>query len=405
MHYVISLLFLALFMGMAAAYFLGGYCLLRSLPYLVQRVKKRGELFFKVSFKKLLISCFTVAVIAFLPVYITSRMEWCGDDNAHLTAKQYFVVGQPLCGMRLILTKVLNPDNPILWPLNGLQHLIYWQGTRYLPENDGEIGVWNDLWFNYPFIHRSHKPYGTDDRKPSYRMRKLLDSIWFSMEQMSTKPFADKQMEEEQYFRNFPRMAFYYTVNDAYYHDHLIGSRNDLLQKVKFVNYTKLLSYWVISLRERWIKVGIYDKIKQKTPKIEVLRQQVLISSLGDLIEATIYPGNFRCSDPNISLYIEARREFTDSAATNYVWESYHRQEKRQAETLYGVAIDTVGSSFQKYIIEHYCGMDVPGEEKFFSYDAVLKDYLKKTRTSKIKSVFRDELKIIEETNHGHENR
>ena len=75
MHFGISLLFLALFMGMAAAYFLAGYCLLRSLPYLVQRVKKRGEPFFKVSFKKVLISCFTVAVIAFLPVYITSRME------------------------------------------------------------------------------------------------------------------------------------------------------------------------------------------------------------------------------------------------------------------------------------------------------------------------------------------
>jgi hypothetical protein len=289
----------------------------------------------------------------------------------------------------------------MLLPLNGLQRLIYMQGSRYLPEDDGEVGIWNDLWFNNPYIQRTHLPYGTSDTEPSYRMRKLLDSIWFSMEQISTKPFADKQMEEEQYFRNFPRMAFYYTLNDGYYHDHLMGARRDLYQDPKFVKHLDMLFPWLRDLRSRWQKAGLYEKIKQKTPIIEALRQQVTINVLGGLIEASIYPGNFSCNDPNIPLYIEARREFTAPESPNFVWGRLHLQRKKQAELIYQAAIDPITSSFQKYVIEHYCGVDVPGEEIFFG--RIHKDSFKKTLPDKVQRIFRDELKIIEENCHGPE--
>jgi len=268
------------------------------------------------------------------------------------------------------------------------------QGTRYLPENDGEIGVWTDLWFNYPYIQKMRMPYGTSDKKPSYRMRKLLDRIWISMKQMSTGPFEDKQVEKELYFLNFPRTAFYYYITKGYYHDRLIGSTADLLQEKVYVNRNKQLYLWLSTLRDRWKKYKVYTDIKQNKPKIEVMRQQVAINLVGEIIRSSIYQGKYSCTNPYIPRYIEARREFTDSDNPNYVWGKLHQKQKQQAELIYGLGIDSISSSFLKYIIEKYCKLEVPGEEQYFGWD---RDYRIAGLTDKIKRIFKKELEILEE--------
>lgn len=395
MHFLISILFLLLCMAVTFAYLVAGYFLARGVRFLFLRVRGHKEPFFVNAPKKKLYFSLTVVVSFYLTLYVSMHTKWCGDDNAHLEAKQYFAVGQTLAGLRLTVTKILNPDNPVLLPLNGLQRLIYLQGTRYLPKNDGEIGVWNDLWFNFPYVQRSTAPYGTSDTEPSYGMRKLLDSIWFSMEQMSTKPFADKQMEREQYFQNLPRMAFYYFMNKGHYHDRMIGSNSDLMQRPGYVDRFAKLYPWMVELRNRWIKDNFYEKIKQKRPKIEVLRQSVVVGVLGKLIESSIYSRSFNCGNIYIPLYIEARREFSDPNSRNFVWGKFHRQEKEQAELIYQGTIDSITSSFKKYIIEHYCGFQVPGKEAFF--DKRDKKYFQSTRKDSVRYVFRNEIKIIEE--------
>lgn len=399
MHFLISLGFLVFFMAVSFAYLAAGYGLLRGLRFLVLRMKGRNEPLWGGTPRKKAVFGLAVVVAFYLSLYASMYVKWCGSDNAHLKAKQYFAVGQTLAGLRLTVTKVLNPDNPVLLPLNTLQRLIYLQGSRYLPENDGEIGVWNDLWFNYPYIQRMAVPYGTSDTEPSYRMRNLLDSIWFSMEQMSTKSFVDKQMEREQYFQNFPRMAFYYFINKGYYNDRLIGSNRDLLQDPMYLYRLKKFYPWLDELRNRWIKNNIYKKIKQSKPKIETLRQSVSIGVLGKLIESSIYPKNFSCENVYIHLYIEARREFSDPNSINYVFGRYHRQEKEQAELIYQGTIDSITSSFKKYIIEHYCKIEVPGEEAFF--EKLDKEYYRNTREATVRYVFRNEIKIIEEGHHA----
>lgn len=130
----------------------------------------------------------------FASVYIHQRIIWTGEDNANLNAKEYFVAGQPLNGIRQILCKYIHPENPTLLPLNLLQQLIYNQGVRYLPEDDGERGVWDDLWFYRYYIDGMKKPYGTNSYKPSHDMRRLLDRMYQSITIIATQPMADRQM-------------------------------------------------------------------------------------------------------------------------------------------------------------------------------------------------------------------
>ncbi len=153
-------------------------------------------------------------------------------------AKEYFVAGQPLLGLCLILTGPLNPDNPVLQPLHGLQRLIYQQGIKHLPDDDGEIGVWTDLWFHSPYMRRMHDPYGSDKFHPSPTMRHLLDQIYESIEIMATRPFADARVERDLALKHLSGAAFYFSLNKGFYEDSRVGSRRPLLQRADFVAKT-----------------------------------------------------------------------------------------------------------------------------------------------------------------------
>lgn len=359
--------------------------------------KKQGRTLSCAKVKKIALTAFGAALILHVVIYVTNRIEWCGEDNANFKAKEYFVAGQPLAGLRLVLTRFLNPENPLLLPLNTTQWLMYKQGVRYLPESDGEIGVWTDLWFNYPYIGVMHVPYGTSKTEPSLKMRKLLDRIWFSMETMSTKSFADLKMERKNYFLNFPRSAFYYTLKSAYYHNRFIGAAPDLLQDPKHIARDKALADWTLQLRQRWIAAGIYEKIKKNYPKIEAMRQVVAIRQLGKVIEASIYPGRFSCLDPHIPLYVEARREFVDEKDPNHVLKQLRRKQKRHVEDLYAIGVGGVSTGFHKYILKKYCEIDVLGRMRFgYKNEEAEQRRIK----DQVEYTFRKELKILEEGRH-----
>ena len=127
-----------------------------------------------------------------------------GSDNANLEAKEYYVAGQVLQGFRTILTAFIHPEIPLLLPANRMQEIIYGAGTRYLPENDGEIAVWQNAWFHYHYHKRGRRPLFVVNWEPSDKMVKMLDQWWFCLKTMTTKPFADRQMETEHYYRDYP---------------------------------------------------------------------------------------------------------------------------------------------------------------------------------------------------------
>jgi hypothetical protein len=332
-------------------------------------------------------------------LYAHQRFTWMGEDNANLVAKEYFVAGQPLSVLRQTLCGFLNPENCLLVPLNALQRIIYEKGTHHLPKEDGEIGVWEDLWFHYPYIKRMHVPYGTSKVKPSPKMRQLLDRVYASIEIMSTQPFADLEMERRYALFNLPRAAFYFSINNGYYTDRKIGSRRPMLKQTQYVSQVDQLYRWMVELKQRWISAGMYGTIKRDMPKVEVTRQLLAIHFGGDVIYSSIFHGGFSCSHPLIPEYLEIRRDFTDPESPDYVWGRLHERQKDQAELLYGMAIDSQSVSFNKYLLEKYCGLDVPGEERFYSSRD--KAFSRKMIISRLKSGFKQEIELIEEEKHG----
>lgn len=405
-HFFIGLFFLLLSILLVCGYLLVASLLLPIAQRFIAFFKQKGYaecwpmLWLFLSGKRHILFSMVILVTVFFTIaYVPQRFVWMGSGNANFKAKEYYVAGLPLAGTRLILARFIHPDNPLMQPLTTLQWLIYNQGIKQLPENDGEIGIWADLWFNYPYILRMYQPYGTSDTEPSFNMRKLLDRIWFSMEAMSTRPFADKKMERRHYLLNFPRSAFYYALNDGYYNDRLIGAAYYLHQDSKFVEREHRLYEWTARLRQRWITVGMYEEIKKKYPKIEAERQLVAMKTLEVILRAPIYTGQYSCDLPYIPLYVEARREFVDKSAPNHVMKVLRRRQKSQAETLYSTGISgSVAASFHKYILKKYCGVEVLGNRQplGLTHPVAIEREIK----DEVTHLFRRELKLLEEGYH-----
>ncbi len=402
MHIILGHLFIILCVVLILFYMMIPCLLLPLLQRIVAFFKREGYADCKQFFwflqpdnHRTILRITLLITLFFFIVYGQQRFVWMGKDNANYTAKEYFVAGQPLNGVRQILCKYIHPENPIVVPLTLLQRLIYNQGVKYLPENDGERGVWDDLWFYSSYINRMYKPYNTNSYKPSYRMRRLLDQMYESITIMATQPMADSQMELEKGFYSFPWVVFYFVSNHGYYADKRFGSKKPMMQQPKYVQQKKQIYQWIVELREKWIAAGQYEKIKDEMPKIEIVRQVLMMLLGGDILYSSIFTGDFQCDNPIIPEYLEARREFTDPESPSFVWQRLYNQQKEQAELYYSLGIDIYDASFHKYILEHYCGMEVAGEERY--YGKKDKVFSQKRRMPRIKSIFNEELKIIEE--------
>lgn len=408
MHFLFGLWFLLLCCVVTALYLLVPCLMLPLVQQVVAVFKPKQKSpdwplsflwLFQRRHRKSLYRVAACVVLFYVGIYTHQRLVWMGDDNANLVAKEYFVAGQPLAGVRQVLCEFFNPENPVLVPLNCLQEMIYQRGIRYLPEGDGERGVWDDLWFYILYSKRMQKPYGTYSLQPSYGMRKLLDRMYASIQLVATHPMADKQMEREKGFSSFAWMVFYFAMNKGYYADSRYGSRKPLLKQEKYVSQVGSLYQWSKELREKWRAEGMYSKIKRSYPKLEVVRQTTTIHLCGDLLYAAIFTNTFCCDHPLIPEYLAARRDFTDPHSSDYVWKRLYNRQSKQAEHYYSIAIDSYAASFNKYILENYCALEVPGKEKF--YGKIDKEFSSKQRIPTIKSVFHEELDLLEEKYHG----
>ena len=199
-------------------------------------------------------------------VYIHQRIEWTGKGSAHPVAREYFVSGQVLAIIRIAGAHVLHPENMLLQPYNGLQRVIYEKGIRYLPKDDGEIGVWTDIWLLYPYSRgmtlpkvsindpeatkHTHFVAGVFQAQQMFpRIISVLDRSWFAIETMSTKPFADKKMKR-QYYLNFVRAATYYHIYDGFYTGKYVGGSEKLFRDALHIKRRELLLKWLGALRD-----------------------------------------------------------------------------------------------------------------------------------------------------------
>jgi len=341
-----------------------------------------------------LVQILMIISLILVSLYVDQRIKWMGKENAHFKAKEYWVSGQVVAGLRFAATRLLHPDNPILVPFNLLQKAIYIRGIKYLPTVDGEAGVWKDSWLLYPYARKLTLPYlvNPKEKKSSPRMRNLLDQCWWALETMATRPIADKKMRIELYYKNYPRLALYFDTYDGFYAEKYIGSANVLLNRPKHVKKLERLLGWLDQLKTKWEEDGYATTIWEKYPVVEALRSTVRLSILQNLMSAIAFRKEFRCDHPYVKAMHAAMQNFMSDDNRSNSLLNYSRIRHHQAEILYRQHIYSLRSEFCQIILTEICGFSLPDD----SLKLITKrDYKKRWSIEAVKDSYREELKLI----------
>jgi hypothetical protein len=292
-----------------------------------------------------------------LIVYLKQREEWMGDDNANFAAKEYYVAGQVLYFYRAVLSDCVYPGKyRIFSPLDWLQEQIYNQGIQYLPKDDGEIGVWTDVWLTYPYSKRLRIPYchsGSVEVELPIRAA-FLDRAWFSLQAMATRPFQDQQMYRQHYLRNFAGMAHYYAYRK---YEYVIDGRREYAQKPEYIARDEQLVGWLLELKKKWVKEASVQGFLNRHAKVEVMREVALMMELVDIMVGRIWTGKFDCSDPYFQLYADVRKEFSEDV-DNIKPAILRMTNKKEARQFYYVVVNSEIGRFSKYVLKKYCGYE-----------------------------------------------
>jgi hypothetical protein len=410
-HFLWSLFYLGLTDTLLFGYFLLFFFLVLLFRWIRQLFRSRkisGEKPF-ITRRELRFACFIFTVILMFNAlfYIRQRSEWMGDDNAHMVAKEYWVSGQVLYLYRSTLTRFLHPENKLLLPLNALQEVIFNRGSRYLPKNDGEIGIWINNWFIYPYAKRFRLPKGyaayTNRQKIAPMLVKFLDRVWFSIESVATKPIADKHMYEQHYLRNFAGMAHFYSYFKSGYAPGNNGSDFYLCKIPKHVHRSELLVTWLGELKNRWRSSGKTQEFLNRHPVIAVFRQVAVAIECSFLVLGRINSDTFSCTEPYWRIYAQVRKEFLfGEPGKTAPYQMLKDREK--AKQFYNVMIQSVAAKFDYYIFNRYCGLKLPGKVDW-SYDRrgrtqgqSLDDAIRYNL-----SMYREEFKKLEEQFNGNQ--
>lgn len=330
--------------------------------------------------------------------YMHQRLDWMDDDNDNLTAKEYYVAGQVLYFYRAVLFDFVYPGK-YLWtrPLDWLQEKIYDRGVQYLPEDDGEIGIWNDAWFIYPYSKRMVKPYNHSHTwEASQRISaEFYKQVWFNLETVATRKFRDRQMYTQHYLRNFAGMAHYYAYKKTGYA--YKGFWQNYVQMFHLVERDKKLVDWLLQLEQQWQEEEKLVRFIDHHPKVEVMRQVAIIMELVDIIGSSIWEKSFSCDSPYLQMYADIRKLFAkgDGEGKPAVLRMHNR---REAIQFTNVAINSKGARFTKYIMKQYCGFEeVAGQADMTLYTGrgMTPDEYEEYKVRKV--LFAEEIKLLEE--------
>lgn len=415
MHILWSVFFLICHMGLIITYILGilflvtavraGFCFFNT--WKKNGIKSGGRFAGKetahflrsamerMQKSKFILFLFLLVLAINIPLYVHKRTRWMGEDNAHLSAKEYWVAGQVVFTFRSLYFRIGHPDDTVIQPFTWLQQWIYKKGLQYLPEEDGERGVWTDVWFVYPYsrVFTATMDTANGMYKPAPDMMALMDRAWFSLAQQAKFGFADRQMEKEHYFRNFPGQAFYYLKNKGFLTGCYMGSARLLTNTPRLINRDRQLIIWLEELKKKW---GAYPEVQafvRAHPKIEAIRRLTLQMEAGSLLRASLYAYKFSCDSKEVRDYLKFRSEFLDEGSTNPIL--LQIVDRDQARTLYRIGVNVKISRFWHYSLNRFCGLRVPG-------DPILDKFERDDSPERIGAVtlFNKEIKILKEICH-----
>lgn len=333
-----------------------------------------------------------------ISLYCKQRVEWMGEDNGNLTAKEYWIAGQVVYGYRYVFCQFKHPDRAFIQPFTWLQEWIYHEGVQYLPENDGEIGVWTDIWFVYPYSKQSRITIGSSGYKPSPRMIALVERAWFTIEKEATGGWADYQMKTQHYFRNFPGQAFYYVTNKGFLTGKKVGSHTLYVQDQHLLARDRKLLGWLAALPEQWQTTAKTVSFIKQNQKIEALRQITMLRETGDLIYGSIFQKTFTCNSGEIKSYIALREALVANKETVLL----RMADKSQGRTLYNLAVNTEAARYLRYSLKRFCRLEAAGEEDMRKYRGARQGQTpEEWHDERLRGLFPDETKILEEMYHG----
>ncbi len=372
--------------------------------------------------RRVVYSLLVFVVVVNLGIYVNEYRQWHGADNAHPDAKQYFVAGQVVYFHRRFMSMFLShPDKySLMAPFNVLQKMIYKRGIRLLPEKDVEKAVWADLWFVYIYSRNNKLPYkvfsdrelgysefrGTDGRiitkdealrgevplQP--KKNEFMDLVWFCLKTMATKTFADQEMKEHHYLRNFAGEAQYYAYNASRaYTKKRVNSQHFYAQMPAMTRRNEQLVLWLRALPDKWRQSATVHSFINKHPKVDAMRQMGLIMSLVDIFDGRIWARRFSCNDPYLHYLREAREEFVHGREGKEP--SWKRMAGRStAKQFYTIAINSDMARFTNFITERKCGEALPGEEDMreFQGESISPE---DSRKEEIRNLFHYELKLL----------
>ena len=411
-HFVWSIFFLILSVLLVLAYILAGVIVilvLKIIWHLYTEYRKTGffynarintlgwlkEQASKWCQSKMILYVLLLVMTFNISIYLKQRVEWMGDDNGNLAAKEYWVAGQVVYAYRNIYCLLKHPDDLFIKPLTWLQEWVYRQGSQQLPENDGEIGVWANTWFVYPFSRKLYITYDSHGYKPSPRMMALMERTWFSLEKQATGEWADSQMKEEQYYRGYPGQAFYYTAKQGFLTGKKVGSRILLAKDSQLLARDQKLVAWLGELQDKWKTSLQAETFINQNPIIRAFLQLSSVDGLSNLIYGSIFSRQFSCESKEVQEYVAFRAEFVGDGSV-----LFNMRERKQAKRLYNIAVNTMIGRFQSYTLDRFCGIQVAGEEdmkKFTGWSRPTVEH----REYKLEGVFNEAVNILEETHNG----
>ena len=228
--------------------------------------------------------------------------------------------------------------------------------------------------------------------RTSAATKALLERSWRAMEEQASGSYADRRMEEE-YYRNLPGEAFFYDLYKESLTGHLQNGRKTYSVNKEFIDRDKKIRQWLQALPEKWATSKEVSRFVESHPKVEAMRQLVILMMSASILHSYIYTNNFSCTDPDVQEYMDARIAFVGDGMQKASWQRMGQSE--QGKRLYSIGVNTMISRFSRYVLKRFCGKEVPGQEetllsagKTWSEQDYLEDFLY--------SVFGDELVILD---------
>lgn len=185
---------------------------------------------------------------------------------------------------------------------------------------------------------------------------------------MATQPFADRKMEVNHYYRDFPSLAMAYSLEKGFYSGKMLGSAHELAKIPEYVDRSRKLSGWLWDLREKWKTSKDMLLFLVKHPKVDAISQFVTLFEISNVIHGEIYSREFDCNNQSIKRYVKLRKEFAEPDNKMPVYSRMKNREQR--ERLYRITIDAAYPRSIRYLIKYCCGVTPAGKVDFSYFES-----------------------------------